>query len=125
MRRTIQYQPFEKTRISITGSRTVASSYLQNQFTETTAFNAEFNQRLLGRYFLDLNGGYQLVKYVSSVASTSSREDDLYSLNVQLNRAFLKRGTMSVIYRLSKDDSSQSGYSFTSHQVGFQIGYSY
>jgi len=123
---SIQYQPFEQTRISITGSRTVASSYLQDQVTENTSVSANLNQRLLGKLFLDLNGGYQLVKYVSSVnAPGSNREDDYYTFNVQLSRAFLKRGTFAVLYQLSKDNSSLSGYSFTSHQVGFRIGYSY
>jgi hypothetical protein len=123
---SIQYQPFEQTRISITGQRIVASSYLQDQVTETTGVNAALNQRLLGKLVLDLNGGYQLVKYVSSVSTSSpNREDDIYSLNVRLSRVFLKRGTIAVLYQLSKDNSSLPGYSFTSHQVGFQIGYSY
>ena len=122
---TIQYQPFKQTQISITGSRAVASSYLQNQYTETTSVSANLNQRLLGKVFLGLTGGYQLVDYVSSVASTPNRNDDLYTLNAQLSRAFLKRGTIAVVYQLSKDNSSLSGYSFTSHQVGFQVSYSY
>jgi hypothetical protein len=123
---TIQYQPFEQTRFSVTGSRTVSSSYLQNQVTENTGVTADLNQRLLGKLFLDLSGGYQLVKYVSSVnTSSSSRQDDLYTFNAQLGRAFLKRGTIAVLYQLSEDNSSQAGYSFTSHQVGFQISYTY
>ena len=123
---SVQYQPFEQTRISISGQRTVASSYLQDQVTETTGVSADLNQRLLGKLFLDLNGGYQLAKYVSSVnTSNSNREDDFYSFNVRLSRVFLKRGTIAVLYQLSKDNSSLPGYSFTSHQVGFQIGYTY
>ncbi len=123
---TIQYLPFDHTKISVSGQRTVAASYLQDQVTENTGVTADLNQRLLGRFFLDLNGGYQLVKYVSSVSSAgSNREDDYYFLNAQLGRTFLKRGTIAVIYQISRDDSSQPGYSFTSHQVGFQIGYSY
>jgi len=123
---TIQYQPFEQTRFSVTGSRTVSSSYLQNQVTENMGVTADLNQRLLGKLFLDLSGGYQLVKYVSSVnTSSSSRQDDLYTFNAQLSRAFLKRGTIAVLYQLSEDNSSQAGYSFTSHQVGFQISYTY
>ena len=107
---TIQYQPFEQTRISITGQRTVASSYLQDQVTETTGVSADLNQRLLGKLFLDLNGGYQLVKYVSSVnTSSSNREDDFYSFNVRLSRAFLKRGTIAVLYQISKDNSIPAG----------------
>jgi hypothetical protein len=123
---SIQYQPFEHTKISVTGQRTVSASYLQDQVTENTGVVADLNQRLLGKLFLDLNGGYQLVKYVSSVnTSGSNREDKYYSFGVQLSRAFLKRGTIAVLYQISKDDSTLPGYSFISHQVGFQIGYSY
>ena len=121
---TIQYQPFEQTRISISGSRTVASSFLQNQVTETTGVSAGLNQRLLGKLSLDLSGGYQLVKYVNTGGSNRG-EDNFYSFNVRLSRVFLKRGTIAVLYQISKDDSSQPGYSFTSHQVGFQVGYSF
>ncbi|HTY88534.1 MAG TPA: hypothetical protein VMB80_13790 [Candidatus Acidoferrum sp.] len=123
---TIQYQPLELTRISVTGQRTVSASYLQSQVTETIEVSVDVNQRLLRQYFLDLNGGYQNVKYVSSVStSTPSRRDDYYFLNVQLGRTFLRRGTIAILYRFSQDNSSEAGYNFTTHQVGFQIGYSY
>ncbi len=121
---TIQYQPFEQTRIYISGSRTVASSFLQDQLTETTGVSAGLNQRLLGKLFLDLSGGCQLVKYVNTGGSNRG-EDNFYSFNARLSRVFLKRGTIAVLYQISKDDSSQPGYSFTSHQVGFQIGYNF
>jgi hypothetical protein len=121
----IQYQPFEQTQITITGQRMVEASYLQNQVTETTSAGVNLNQRLLGKLFLDLNGRYQLMKFVSAVSNGPDREDDLYNFNAQLGRAFLKRGTFAVIYQLSKNTSNQSGFSFTSHQVGFRIGFNY
>jgi hypothetical protein len=127
---TIQYRPFEQTKISLTGQRTVSASYLsQSQATETTGVSVGLNQRLLGKLFLDLSGGYQAVKYVSTSTSIPNpipnREDDFYSFSARLSRTFLKRGTVAVVYQLSKDDSSLPGYSFTSHQIGFQIGYRY
>ena len=123
---TVQYLPFEHTQISVSGQRTVAASYLQDQVTENTGISAGLNQRLLGKLFLGLNGSYQLVKYVSSTSTGgSNREDDYSFLNAQLSRTFLKRGNIAVIYQISRDDSSVPGYSFTSQQVGFQIGYSY
>ncbi|MGA2179002.1 MAG: outer membrane beta-barrel protein [Verrucomicrobiota bacterium] len=123
---SIQYQPFEQTKISLTGERVVSPSYLQNnQVMESTGFSADLNQRLLGKLFLDLRGGYQTVKYISSNSSVSNRKDDYDYLHAQLSCAFLKRGTIAVFYQISRDDSSQAGYTFTSHQVGFQIGYSY
>jgi hypothetical protein len=123
---TIQYQPFEQTKISLTGQRVVSSSYLQNQVTESTGVSASLNQRLLGKIFLDLSGSYQTVKYISSLnTSASNRKDDYDYLHAQLSRAFLKRGTIAVFYQISRDDSSLAGYSFTSHQVGFSIGFRY
>jgi len=123
---TIQYRPFEMTRISVTGQRTVSASYLENQVTETTAVNVNLDQRLPEKFFLNLNGGYQYVRYVSSEnASSSDRQDNYFTLNAQLGRTFLRRGSFAVVYQLSRDDSSLADFSFTSHQVGFQIGYSY
>lgn len=122
----IQYQPFEQTKISLTGERIVAASYLQgNQVTESTGVSAGLNQRLVKKLFLDLSGGYQTVKYISSGSSVSNRKDDYDYLNAQLSCAFLKRGTIAVFYQISRNDSSQAGYSFTSHQVGFSIGCRY
>jgi hypothetical protein len=108
----------------LTGEWVVAAYYLQNnQVTESTGVSADLNQRLLKKLFLDLSGGYQTVKYISSSSSVSNRKDDCDYLNAQLSCAFLKRGTIAAFYQISRDDSSQAGYSFTSHQVGFSIGF--
>jgi len=124
---TIQYQPFEQTKITLTGQRVVSASYLsQDQVTEATGVSVGLNQRLLGSLYLDLSGGYQAVKYIASASAPGpGRQDNFYSLNARLSRTFLKRGTIAVLYQLGKDDSSLPGYSFTSHQVGFQIGFRY
>jgi hypothetical protein len=123
---TIQYQPFEQTKISLTGERVVSASYLQSsQVTESTGVSADLNQRLVKKLFLDLSGGYQTVKYIASNSSVSNRKDDYDYLHAQLSWAFLKRGTIAVFYQISRDDSSKAGYSFTSHQVGFSIGFRY
>ena len=54
-----------------------------------------------------------------------SRTDDYDYLHAQLSCVFLKRGTIAVFYQINRNDSSQTGYSFTSHQVGFSVGFSY
>jgi hypothetical protein len=106
--------------------RAVDVSYLQNQVTESLGFNGDLNQRLLGQLFLDLGGGYQNTKYVASANNTSvSRSDDYYFFNARLSTSFLKRGTVAVFYQLGKDVSSQSGFGFSSHQFGFEIGFAY
>jgi hypothetical protein len=124
----IQYQPFEVTRITISVDRNVSLSYYANQTTENTDFTGELNQRLLGKLYLDLQGGYHIAKYVASVNTTppvSSREDDYYSVSVQLSYPFAKRGSIAAFYQYSNDSSTLAGFSYSSSQVGFQISFSY
>ncbi|MGB7768511.1 MAG: hypothetical protein WBN22_06620 [Verrucomicrobiia bacterium] len=122
----IQYQPFEVTQLSLNLERIVNVSYLQNQVNEGLSFSGDLNQRLLGKLFLDLSGGYQTTKYVASEGGLSvNRSDDYYYFNTRLSTKFLKRGTVAIFYQISEDSSTQSAYSFTSHQVGFEIGFAY
>jgi predicted porin len=121
---TIQYQPIEVTKISISADRAVSPSYFVGQATENTDFIGDLNQRLLGKLYLDLLGGYHAVKYVASASNTSvNREDDLYSVSVQLNYPFAQRGTISAFYQASSNSSTEPGFGYSSTQVGFQISY--
>jgi hypothetical protein len=129
---TIQYQPFEQTRLSLTGSRTVSPSSYQNQSTENDQVTVGLNQRLLGRLYLDLSGGYGTTKYnATDTGVSTSRSDDVYTFSARLSCAVLRRGTVAVFYAYSENSSSQSGftsgpgYGYTSNQVGFEIGYRY
>jgi hypothetical protein len=123
---TIQYRLFGQTQISLTGEHVVSASYLVNEITETSGVSAGLHQPFLKNYFLDLNGGYQAVKYISSVAGSGSiRHDDYCYMNLQISRSFLTRGNVAVLYELGRNVSSDSGYSFNSYQIGFQAGYSF
>ena len=127
---TIQYQPFEQTKLSLSASRTVSTSYFQNQVVESTGITGDLNQRLLGKLYLDLSGGYGTSKYISSIGSSSvalstGRTDNYYSFNARLTRPLLKQGTVSMFYQYSDNSSSQSGFAYTSNQVGIEIGYRY
>ena len=122
----IQYQPFEVTKISISADRMVSASYFTNSTTENTDFIGDLNQRLLGKLYLDLQGGYHVVKYVASASAGSTvgnREDDFYTFSVQLSYPFAQRGTVAAFYQASSDSSTQVGYSYSSSQVGCQISY--
>ncbi|HTX22405.1 MAG TPA: outer membrane beta-barrel protein [Candidatus Aquilonibacter sp.] len=141
---SIQYQPFAQTYLTVGASRTVGTSYFENQVTENTGINADLSQRLLGKLYLDLNGGYGITKYVSTASLSNQigygagRNDDTYSFSVRLTCPLLKRATISVFYQYSKNSSSQTGYlqfyqtdyllsqsafAYTSSQIGFEIGY--
>ena len=141
---TIQYQPFEQTRFSVSASRTVSPASFQNQTTESTGISADLNQRLLGKLYLDLSGGYATTKFLSlatlanQIGYGTGRTDDSYSFSARLSCPLLKRATVSVFYQYSDNSSSQTGYlqyyqtniplsqsafAYTSTQVGFEIGY--
>jgi hypothetical protein len=125
---TIQYQPFEQTRLSLSASRSLSASYFENQVTEDTQITADLNQRLLRKLQLDVGGSYGTSKYVASVVGSSAppdRNDTSYSFNARLTRSLLKRGTVSIFYQYSDNSSSQSGFAYTSSQVGIEIGYRY
>jgi len=123
---SVQYHPFEQTKLTLKGERIVEPSYFENQVTENTSISLNLNQRLLGKVFLDLTGGYEKSDYIATLNnSTTDRTDDYDYLNVGLSRSFLKRGTFGVFYQISRDNSSVAGYSFTSNQIGCQIGFRY
>ena len=129
---TIQYQPFAQTRLNITGSGTVSPASYQNQASETYGISGDLNQRLLGRLFLDLSGGYAKTKYIATITGLStSRQDNVYSFNARLSCPLRKRATVSAFYAYSDDSSSQSGFTsgsgfgYTSSQIGFELEYRY
>jgi len=121
----VQYQPFEVTKITINAGRGVSPSYFVGA-TENTDFTGELNQRLLGKLYLDLQGGYHIMKYVASASTPPvNREDDLYSVSVQLSYPFARRGSVAAFYQASSNSSTQPGFGYSSSQVGFQISYTY
>jgi hypothetical protein len=123
---SIQYQPFEMTQLSLKADRVVAQSYFEDQITETTSFGGNLNQRLFKQLYLDMGGQFGRVDYVASGNSASiDRTDDYYSFSVRLSHLFLKRGTFAVLYQYSDNSSSEPGFSYSSSQVGFEIGYRY
>jgi hypothetical protein len=122
----VQYQPFEQTKLSLGASQVVSPSYYQNQMSVATSVNADLNQRLLGRLYLDVNGGYNWDNYTAIASGvTANSSADYYSVNVQLGTTFLKRGTVAVFYNYSENVTTHSGLAYSSSQIGFNIGYRY
>ena len=121
---TLQYLPWQQTRLSLNANRSANQTYFQNQTSERTQIMGSLNQRLLGKLYLDLSGGYNRDHYVSMVSQPiAGRDDDYYSFNARLTCPWLKRGTVSIFYQYTDNASSQSGFTYESSQVGVQIGY--
>ncbi len=120
----MKYVPFELTTLSLWAKRNVSVSYFENQVYESTELGGGLRQRLLQSFYLDLSGGYRLVKFVATAAQTAvDREDNHTFFRVGLSRSFLKNGTLTAFYHFSNNDSKQNDFSYSSSQVGFAIGY--
>jgi Putative beta-barrel porin 2 len=130
---TIQYQIFEPTQLSLNASRAITTSFFQNQDSDSTSVSIGLNQRLFRKYNLSLNGAYSTTDYIQLVPANGAsgsgtstvRTDDSYSFGASLSRPILKRGTISVTYSYSENRSSVTGFTYSSNQIGVQIGYSY
>jgi hypothetical protein len=123
---TIQYQPFEQTRLSLSANRSVSPSYFQSQNTETTSFTAGLNQRLLRKFNLGLSGGYTKTDYIAtSSTAVVGRTDDTYSFSASLSHSLTKRGTISASYSYSENSSNVTGSAYSSNQIGVQVGYQF
>lgn len=121
---SVVYNLFEPTTLSFNVSRVVSPAYISDQVTESTTIGGELRQRLLGKLFLDLNGGYNLVSYHTSAAGIDiSRTDHLTFFSARLTMVILRRGTAAVFYYLNDNSSNATDFSYTSNQVGFELGY--
>ena len=120
----LQYQPRERTQISVGASRTVAPSLFAGQVSETTSFNVGISQQLFKKFYAGIGGSYSVTDYTLA-SGNSSRRDDSYSYNARLSHSLFKRGTLSAIYQFSDNRSSQSQFSFRSSQVGGEFSYAF
>ena len=121
---SIAYQPFAFTQLSLSANKAVSPSYFQNQVTENTSIQLGLNQRFFGRFNFNVGGGYRTTKFVASAAGFSAgRQDDFYFYDARLSCIVRKRGTVAVFYHHSENSSGQSLFTFTSDQVGVELGY--
>lgn len=136
---SLQLRPFSQTQVSIFASRYVSPSVLVGEYTEGTTFGASIGQRLLGQFYLSVQGGYSNQKYVASAITVAvinnntisletlnqGRTDDYYTFSARIGHAFLQRGDISLFYNYSSDKSTFPGYSFASNQFGGEVSYSF
>ena len=120
----VLYQLLETTSFSFNASRAVAVSYFADEVTVSTGWNAAVQQRLLGELQLGVGAGQQKASYVSVINNLSAGRSNRYdSFNVSLSTTFLRRGSVSAFYLISRNSSNVGAYGFTSHQIGLQVGY--
>ncbi len=112
-RQGLAFQPFEE---GATGGRDIGEA----------VGSAGLVQRLLGRFYLNVTGGYALRDYSGTTGTSAATGDqETVSFNASLGTAFLTRGYISVFYNKSWNDSDSATYDLDPQTVGLQISYSY
>ena len=118
------YTPWEPTTFTLSASRSVDASFLQSQVVENTQVTAAVQQRLLGKLFLNLSGGFRTSEYQESGNEVQTdRSDDYTFVSAGLSTQILRKISASLFYQHSENSSSAEGFGFTSDQYGFQLGY--
>ena len=123
-----QYSLFETTTLSLSASHTVSPSFFSDQVTEGTSISAGLHQRLLGKLFLDLSGGYGTSTYHASSTAPGNPNISNYdstSFSAGLSLPVLKRGSAAVFYSVNYNSSGGANYNYTTTQVGLQLSYRY
>lgn len=120
------YTPASSTKLILTADRQVSPSFFENQSTRGTQWNATIEQRLLKHFQLSAGVGIDTVSYLAANNSLSAvRRDDVQTYNLRLSTTLLRRGTIAILYQLSKDSSTTPGFGYSSGQIGMELSYRY
>ena len=124
---SVNYQLFEQTSFGIYANRSVNASIFTHQLAEDTAVGVGFQQRLLGLVHVSLGFGYKQTDYKATTTSnlSTSRSDDGMSYTAGATVPFLKRCSFAAFFQYSQNNSSQSGFSSDTRQVGASLNWSY
>jgi hypothetical protein len=123
---SIQYQPVETTALTFGASRTVSPSYFTNQISRGTGWTAGIEQRLFQHFHLGMGLGHQKTSYIATASNVAAGRDDVSnSFNARLSTTILRKVSIAALYQRSRNSSNLAGYTFTSSQVGLEVGWRY
>jgi hypothetical protein len=121
---SITYHAFEFTTLTLSANRTISGALLQDQIDEMTTVSLAVNQRLLGRLFLTLSGGFTNNRYISADSALNvDRTDDTKNVTASLSYQFSPHSNGSVFYNYSDNSSDAAGFTYSTSQIGLQLGY--
>jgi hypothetical protein len=119
---SMNYLPFDGTKISLTANRRVLNSaVLTAQNYTVTNLSVGIQQRLLTRFFLGLNAGYENSDYFSTISNSgSARSDDYFFVQPSIAVKVTRFWTLGAYYLHRANNSSFDAFSFHDNQVGLR-----
>lgn len=129
---SIQYEPFTTTLLSLSADRAITTSLFQNSAIDSTSLTVGLSQRLFERFQWAISGSYGSDSYITTsrvigptAALTAGRSDTRYVFLTKLTWQFLTRATASVTETYSVNRSDIPGFSYSSNQIGLELGYTF
>ena len=123
---SVGWQIFPTTIISIFGNRTIENTLQLNEIVERSGVGVAFRQRFFEHFYLDVRPAYNRSSYNSStVGPTINREDEYFSVQVQLSTVLFRKLHSAIFYQFADNDSNADGFAFQSNQVGLRLDYRY
>ena len=118
----LNYLPFDGTHLSLTATRrTLNSAVLAAQDYAVTNFTVAIQQRLLRRFSLGLNAGYENSDYFSTVGAPGpTRTDDYFFVQPSIAVSVTRFWTMGAYYLHRVNNSSFDAFDFHDNQVGIR-----
>ncbi|MCA1657751.1 MAG: outer membrane beta-barrel protein [Verrucomicrobiaceae bacterium] len=118
----VNYFPFDGTRMSLTAiRRTLNSAVLASQDYAVTNVSVAIQQRLLRRFTVGFNVGYENSEYFSTVgAAGPSRNDDYFFVQPSIAVSVTRFWTVGAYYLHRVNSSSFDAFDFHDNQVGLR-----
>jgi hypothetical protein len=118
----LHYEPFDGTTISLTANRrTLNSAVLSSQDYAVTNFSVGAQQRLLNRFYLGVNAGYENSDYFSTISNVgSTRQDDYFFVQPSIAVRVTRFWSLGAYYLYRANNSSFDAFSFHDNQVGLR-----
>lgn len=116
------YLPFDGTKISVTANRrTLNSAVLAGQNYVVTNLRVGLQQRLVRRFFLSLNAGYENSDYFSTTgAGGPERADSYFFIQPSIAAKVTRFWTLGAYYLRRINSSSFDAFDFNDNQVGLR-----
>lgn len=143
---TLSYRPTTTTTLTAGASRTVNTSYFNNQVTVGSGWNLGWEQRLLRHFYLRMSYGVRQTAFDATTTlipvltqpdptagpvvtllpfSQPGRSDRTESIDARLSTQLRGHWTLAASYRRARNSSSQAGFTFVTTQVGFELSCRY
>jgi hypothetical protein len=118
----VHYEPFDGTKISLTANRRILNSaVLAAQNYTVTNISVGLQQRLLDRFYLGVNLGYENSDYFSTISNAgSTRQDDYFFVQPSIAVRVTRFWSMGAYYLYRANSSSSDAFSFHDNQVGLR-----